>query len=104
MMKKLFITALVIMLGLVTTNANEGGRKEMIAKDANICDISYDDSNALFSVQKICIDGNVIAIIEVVTDTDKSKTAGANLNKPCRCVKVTEPGERPFIVGRELKK
>ncbi len=76
----------------------------MIAKDANICDISYDDSNALFSVQKICIDGNVIAIIEVVTDTDKSKTAGANLNKPCRCVKVTESGERPFIVGRELKK
>lgn len=74
---------------------------ETVAKDKNICDISYDDtSSQMFAVQKLCVDNKVVAVIY---NQDNKALGAASLNKPCQCVIVKEQGEPTFIVGRETK-
>ena len=83
-MKKLMVAVLALMA------CSSVFATETVAKDKNICDISYDDtSSQMFFVQKLCVDNKVLG--------------AASLNKPCQCVIVKEQGEPAFIVGRETK-
>ena len=94
-LKKLMVAVLALMAcGSVFAT-------ETVAKDKNICDISYDDtSSQMFQVQKLCVDNKVVAVIY---NQDNKALGAASLNKPCQCVIVKEQGEPAYVVGRETK-
>ena len=95
-MKKIGAVAILSMLLVSGVFATE---KEV---STPVCDIKYDDtSSQMFSVQKLCVDKTVIA---VVYNEEGKPLGAANLNKPCTCVSVKEQGEPAYVVGRETKK
>ena len=95
-MKKLMVAVLALMACSSVVFATE-----TVAKDKNICDISYDDtSSQMFAVQKLCVDNKAVAVIY---NQDNKALGAASLNKPCQCVIVKEQGEPAYVVGRETK-